>query len=177
MAVERGQVQAKEFTKNGKPKLKIGGQWYFATRIDVSKIEQGQSIEFEWSEFGDPNERTGKRPRGINNFAPLPAGTPIPQANGHDHTSSEPMSEPKRMFVSNVASAALHGSAASTEDIHRVIRDVAEAYDALATIKQAAARQSAPQQANGHLPKDYDEGMPPYDDIPPAEPMRGSRTW
>lgn len=180
MAIERGQVQAKEFTKNGKPKLKIGGQWYFATRIDVSKIEQGQSIEFDWAEFGDPNERTGKRPRGINNFAPLPAGTPVSNgANGHAHPASN-LDDQDRPAISNwVAHAIQAGLIKSPTDIRAWALASQEALQALKGAKPAP-RQPASSASPQKLPTDFEGDMPEgfyADGPPPEEPPRGTRTW
>lgn len=176
MAIERGQVQAKEFTKNGKPKVKIGGNWYFAGRCDVSTLNPGQSIEFDWEEFGDPNERTGKKPRGLNNWALLPAGATMNNgANGHSHRTS-PLDDADRPFISNIVAHAI--AAGLIKEPEELEKWATAAQGAMKALKGEKASPCTP--PSQKPPTDYEGEMPEKfyrDSPPPEEPPRGTRTW
>lgn len=52
-----GIVTSKETNNNGKQKICIDGQWYYAGRCDVSSLQVGNRIDYEWNTFGnDPNK-------------------------------------------------------------------------------------------------------------------------
>lgn len=182
MTVERGQVQAKEFTKNGKPKLKIGGNWYFAGRCDVSNLNPGQTIEFEWAEFGEPNERTGRKPRGLNNWGLIngshgpTAGGPVP-TNVLPHPSS--LDDADRPFISNIVAHAIQ--AGLIKEPEQLDKWALAAQGAMRALKgerpapRAPASHAPPSRAHTE-PDEMPEGF--YaDGPPPEEPQRGTRTW
>lgn len=168
MPVNTGTVQAKEFSKNGKPKLKVDGKWYFAGRCDVSSVQAGQRIEFEWSEFGEPNAK-GFRPKGMSNWRLVTAQTPSAATGNQDDAD--------RPFISNVVAHAIQaGCIKAPEEIEKW------AVAAQRAMRNAlGAKPETPRpRTNGHqaLTADYDDGPPPYEDgPPPEEPPRGTRTW
>lgn len=179
MAVERGQVQAKEFTKNGKPKIKIGGNWYFASRCDISTLNPGQSVEFEWSEFGEPNERTGRKPRGLNNWALLNAQQNESQAanvNGHA-VPIRALDDADRPFISNIVAHAI--AAGLIKEPEQLEKWATAAQGAMRALKGERPTPRTP--AASKLPTDYEGDMPEgfYREGPPPEepPPRSARTW
>jgi hypothetical protein len=170
MTIERGQVQAKEFTKNGKPKVKIGGNWYFAGRCDVSSLNAGQMIEFDWSEFGEPNERTGRKPRGLNNWGLINSAPASNGANGHAPSSA--LDDADRPFISNIVAHAI--AAGLIKEPEQLEKWAQAAQGAMRALKGERPRQ--PPRQHDDLPGDMPESF--YRDMPPPEePPRGTRTW
>ncbi len=96
-----GTVQEKGVSKNGKPKIKIDGKWYFAGRCDISSIQPGQKIDFASSTFGE-----GGKFSGLDSWALVPSSTAQPSA-----TLSGYMDESELRFVSNVVGSAITGGA------------------------------------------------------------------
>lgn len=54
-----GIVGAKEINANGKQKICIDGQWYYGGNTDVSNLNVGQRVDFEWNTFGAQNNLRG----------------------------------------------------------------------------------------------------------------------
>lgn len=168
MTIERGSVQERGVSQKGKPKIKINGEWYSAGRCDVSAVQVGSSVEFEWSEFGEP--RNGKRPRGLDNWAFVNA----PAANGHASAAPAPcgLDDQDRPFISNTVA---HAIAAG------LIKDATE-LEKWAIAAQCAIKACKGEKAQPQMPKQTFAGDMPsqfYGDEPPPEepPPRSGRTW
>lgn len=67
-----GIVGAKEVNNNGKQKICIDGQWYYAGGTDVSNLNVGQRIDFEWNTFGAQNNLRGLQSWGLTPNQPTP---------------------------------------------------------------------------------------------------------
>lgn len=166
MAVERGQVTKTGNTQNGKPWLEISGKRYFAGRCDVSGVRQGQTIEFEWNEFGEPHPRYG-RSRGLQNWAFVnsPATPSAPSGNLDDQD---------RPAISNwVAHAIAAGLIKSPTDLKGWALASQEALQALKSAKPAPRAPVSNGSRSGDDMPPYDD-MLPYDDGPPLEELPGS---
>lgn len=95
----QGSVTELGQTKNGKPKLKIGGQWYFMGKaLNGALPSVGQTVELRYSLFGDRGDL-----RGLEAWKPAttaqPTKTTVEANTGLDEASLR--------FISNVVGSAI----------------------------------------------------------------------
>lgn len=130
-----GTVQELGASKNGKPKVKIDGIWYFAGRCDISTVKPGNVLDFTFSEFGEP--RNGKRMRGLDNWA-FTSQASIPHAAEVQAKLGEPapsnyIDEAELRFISNVVGSAI--SAGTLKEPQDVTKWAIAARGALGALK------------------------------------------
>jgi hypothetical protein len=71
VATDIGIVVEKKNSGRGTPMLKIGSQWYVAGNLDVSGVNVGHKLDFEWKEL--PSNDSSRPPmRGIQKWAFTP---------------------------------------------------------------------------------------------------------
>lgn len=154
-----GTVQGFPESRNGKPQIKIDGAYYFVGRCDVSSLKKGDRIDFTFNTFGDNGKLKGLQNWALANGAPQTNG----QMNGAAHSASA-LDDQDRPAISNwVAHAIAAGHIKSPTEIKAWALASQEALQALKGAKPAPR---APVSNGSH----EDDGMPPYDDMPPEEP-------
>ncbi len=155
-----GTVQELGARKNGKPKVKIDGIWYFAGRCDISTVKPGNVLDFTFSEFGEP--RNGKRMRGLDNWA-FTSQASIPHAAEVQDKRGEPASsnyidEAELRFISNVV-----GSDISAKTIlvgPEVTGWALAAQEALRALKGEPIRAVSYEDSENPAPPDFDDKVP-----------------
>lgn len=82
-----GIVTAKEVNDNGKQKIRIDKDWYYAGKCDVSGLDIGKRISFEWNTFGNNPERPLK---GLQSWGFTPDQPTLQEAEAATAAASAP---------------------------------------------------------------------------------------
>lgn len=117
----QGTIEVFGQSTNGKPKVKIDGQWYFLGKTDMSSVNVGDRISFESKAFGERGDLWGinkyaKLPSAPNGVHAEPAQPPVqPRAT---HNPPNGMTEGERLCVSNwVGQLCASGTIKSPDEI------------------------------------------------------------
>lgn len=114
----QGRIQGREFSRNGKLKLKIDNRWYFVGKCNADGLENGMQVEFDSNTFGnDPS----KPLYGLNSIRPMSAGSSAPAsndraANGRSAPPPSDDTKDRQIFVSALLKSALEGGHIKTKE-------------------------------------------------------------
>ena len=103
-----GTVQEKGLSKNGKPKIKIDGKWYFAGRCDISQIYPKNVVEFSSSTFGEGGK--------FNGLESIVAAANTQPAQSKAAEPSPYIDEAEMRFISNVVGSAITAKSCDSPD-------------------------------------------------------------
>lgn len=182
MSQSIGIVTAKEVNQNNKQKIRIDSDWYFAGNTDVSQLNVGQRISFDWNTFGAQNNLRGLQAWGLTPDQPTPeevaaakpqerkpwAGKPGGGGFARGQDRGLEIDLQCMRFVGQVVGSAIEAKQILHED--NIAGWVTKAYDAIKFAKSWGATAPAPVQAatSAGPPKQTPQGSTPPGPVRPT---------